>query len=431
MTKSNNIYFFPISLGCVKNQVDLEYLTHELYSFNWIPVHDPEDCDVIIINTCAFINDAKEESINMIFEMIPHKPVIVTGCLSQLFKEKLKTLIPEVNIFAGTESAIFAEQMNDAFRANKRIVMINPNHHIYREFKCRTPYNRYHAYIKISEGCDRQCSYCIIPDIRGQFRSRNEEDIIREIEELYKMGIREFEIVSEDTSLYGVDTGGRNLQSLLSSLDNLNLNNINFRLLYLYPDEHIRGIADFIADSKHFIRYLDVPFQHTSSTVLKNMQRVNINVREISAYIRERGIILRTSLMCGFPGETKNDYLDMKNYIENDYADRLGLFAYSGEDGAHSSQMKEQISNNSKSARLRELQKTVDLSMQRKMQLNLNAVKTAVFYYQDKGLYVGRLTEDMPDIDFECVSDNIMPLYECVNVKIIGCMDYIYTVERI
>lgn len=418
MKNSDNIKFFVVSLGCPKNQVDLEYMTESLHKLNWTVTADPQEADVSIINTCAFINDAKKESIEMIFEMLEYGPVIITGCLPQLYRETLKELIPEVSIFTGTESSSFTHDIDHAFRTGDSLMLVNRNEGIYREYGQRLTMSRYHTYIKISEGCSRSCSYCIIPAIRGPVRSRHIDDIKNEIIQLHKRGFREFELISEDAALYGTDRGQFRLLELIRQLDNLSLTDIRLRMMYIYPERHIEEITDAIAQSSNFIKYMDVPFQHTSRRMLKRMNRPECDIRAVSNYIRSRGIILRTSLMTGFPGESIEDYSDMKAFIKEGYADRVGIFPYSDEENTASYSMKGKLSRQAIAARYRILYSEAMKALEMKMSKYTGNAGKAVFSYRDGDYSVGRMIDDAPDIDPLCICKGEMPLYEITDVFI-------------
>lgn len=431
MKNSNKVKFFLISLGCPKNQVDIEYLAHMLGTLNWSICLDPQEADVSIINTCAFINDAKEESIEMIFEMLNYGPVIVTGCLPQLYGAKLRDLMPEISIFTGTESTLFAKDIDRAFREKNAIMLINNNQTPYNEFTGRMTLSRYHAYIKISEGCSRACSYCIIPRIRGPVRSRMPENIKKEIEYLYSKGFREFELVSEDAALYGADLGNYSMTGLINYLDEMDLEGLQLRLMYIYPDSSIRDIADAIAGSRHFIRYMDVPFQHVSQSMLERMNREIADIRSISEYITKKGILLRTSLMTGFPGETYTDYKNMKQYIIEGYADRVGIFKYSDEGNTRSAGMKGKLSRNSISARHRVLYSEAMKILDIKMREHIGNTENAVFYYRDGDYSIGRLMEDAPEIDPLCIYKGHTELNSPVYVNVCDVSNLNYVCEVI
>ncbi len=428
MKNIKTIKYFPITLGCVKNQIDMEYMCGELNTKKWVMVYNPESADVIIINTCSFINDAKEESLNMILEMLEIRPVIVTGCLSQKYGEKLQSLIPEVSIFTGTESAQFADRIDISFRKKDRIILLNRNNKEYKEQKRQFVFGGFHTYIKLSEGCDRTCSYCIIPKIRGPYRSRSISSIINEIELLYKKGFREFNLVSEDSSLYGIDNyKKKKLPKLVEAIEKIGFNNAYFRLLYYYPDREIYDIADFISESKSFIKYIDIPFQHVSSKILRSMKRDIIDPREICNYIKRKGLIIRSSLMTGFPGEMLSDYIDLKHFIKDGYIDKIGIFIFSPEEGTGAFKMK-QISKRTALRRYETLKNISENIMEIKMKEKIGETVKAIVNISEKDTSYGRLIEDMQDTDMELIiSSGNLPLFTELNIKIknVESMTYI------
>ena len=428
MKNIKSIKYFPITLGCVKNQIDMEYMCGELNTKKWIMVYNPESADVIIINTCSFINDAKEESLNMILEMLEIKPVIVTGCLPQAYGEKLQSLIPEVCVFTGTESAQFADRIDISFRKKDRIILLNRNSKEYKEQKRQFVFGGFHTYIKLSEGCDRTCSYCIIPKIRGPYRSRSMNSIIDEIGLLYKKGFREFNLVSEDSSLYGSDNyKKKKLLKLLEAIEKIGFNDAYFRLLYYYPDREIYNIVDFISESKSFIKYIDIPFQHVSSKILRSMKRDIIDPRKICNYIKKKGLIVRSSLMTGFPGEMLSDYIDLKHFIKDGYIDKIGIFIFSPEEGTGAFKMK-QISKRTALRRYETLKNISENIMEMKMRERIGETVKAIINISEKDISYGRLIEDMQDTDMELiVNAGNLPLFKELSIKIknVESMTYI------
>ncbi len=398
----NRIKFFPVSLGCVKNQVDFEYLFSQLKKFDWEKVNNVDKSDVVVINTCTFIRDAQEESINEILSYsLENKKLIVTGCLSQMYKEKLQKLFPEVEIFIGTESGKFAKEIDKMFRNKQKGVLVN-NSCEYNEFPDRDPINKFHTYIKISEGCDRKCSFCLIPQIRGKYRSRKIDNIIKEVKDLYKKGFREFNIISEDTSLYGIDLyGKREIVHLIKELDRLRYRDIYFRLLYVYPDENVYEIIDVISKSKHFIKYIDVPLQHISKKILKKMGRVYIDAYKFAKYVKMKNLILRSSFIVGFPNETEKDFLELYNFIKEGFIDKLGIFTYSRQENTKSYNFNNRIHYKTAEKRRKLLFQLQEDIVYEKMKKYIGENKKAVLYEYDNENkeYYGRLLEDMYDID--------------------------------
>ncbi|MFO8061594.1 MAG: MiaB/RimO family radical SAM methylthiotransferase [bacterium] len=398
MRESNSsISFYPLSLGCVKNQTDFEYLAGALSRYNWSMTEDPSSADVIIINTCSFIEDAREESIEEIFTFVSEKPVIVTGCLFQRYPG-ITEEIPEVKIFAGIEPARFAGDIDSAFRNNEAVSLIESDT-VYCEQEKREPFSRYHTYIKISEGCDRRCSFCAIPSIRGRYRSRETGNIIKEVRRLYSEGFREFNLISEDTSLYGSDSGKTDITGLIRKLNEIGLEGIWFRLLYVYPGHNIEDIVKAIADSEHFINYIDVPFQHVSSRILKLMNRQPVDVPGISRMIKDKGLTLRSTLMTGFPTETEGEFNAMADFVAQSYIDKLGLFRYCDEENTPAEQLEGKIDNNIKNRRLETLLDIQEEIAYENMMKNKGRIVRAVFHEKAGESYMGRLLEDMYETD--------------------------------
>ena len=393
----SNITFYPLSLGCVKNQTDFEYLAGALSRYNWSMTEDPSSADVIIINTCSFIEDAREESIEEIFTFVSEKPVIVTGCLFQRYPG-IAEEIPEVRIFAGIEPARFAGDIDRAFRNNEAVSLIESDT-VYCEQESRKPFSRYHTYIKISEGCDRRCSFCAIPSIRGKYRSRETDNIIEEVRHLYSEGFREFNLISEDTSLYSSDSSKTDITGLIRKLNDIGLEDIWFRLLYVYPGHNIEDIVQAIADSEHFINYIDVPFQHVSNRILKLMNRIPVDVQGISRMIKDKGLTLRSTLMTGFPTETEEEFNAMADFVSQSNIDKLGLFRYCDEENTPAEQLDEKIDNDIKNRRLEILLDIQEENAYSNMMKNKGRIIKAIFHEKAGDRYIGRLLEDMYETD--------------------------------
>ncbi|MBQ7960779.1 MAG: 30S ribosomal protein S12 methylthiotransferase RimO [Clostridia bacterium] len=349
------------SLGCSKNLVDAEEMMGLLEDNGFELVADEEDADIMIVNTCAFIDDAKQESIDCIMDHIEYKKqdssriLVVTGCMSQRYKEEILTEIPEVDIVVGTNdygrlaeiiksytkerSEIYCSDVLSGEKPMRRVVT--------------TP--SYMAYLKIAEGCDNHCTYCIIPSIRGKYRSRTIEDIVAEAKTLAEKGVRELVVIAQDTTRYGMDIYGEySLPRLLNEL--CEIDGIHWiRLHYCYPELVTDELIDTVAKQEKVCNYFDIPIQHCNDRILKLMGR-KTNKAEITALIkklRERipDAVIRTTLIAGFPGETEEEFDELREFVTDAEFDRLGVFAYSQEEGTAAARLDGQLDEEEKKNR--------------------------------------------------------------------------------
>ncbi len=407
---------FYVSLGCDKNLVDSEKMLGMLQDENYEFTDDESAADIIIINTCAFINDAKEESINTIIELAKQKEtgnckkLIVTGCLAQRYKEEIKAELPEVDLIYGMSD--YSEKHVTA----KRVVTTGGHY----------------AHLKIAEGCDKYCTYCIIPKLRGHYRSYPMEQLINEAKALAEGGVKELILVAQETTLYGVDLyGEKKLHELLSQL--CKISGIQWiRILYCYPEEIYEELIQVIKEEKKICHYLDIPIQHASDRVLKRMNR-RTNKAELIAKInrlREEipDIALRTTLIAGFPGETEEDHEELMEFIDEMEFERLGVFTYSPEEGTPAADMPDQIEDEVKEDRrdaLMELQQDIssDLSQNKIGRIVTVMIEGKV---ADENAYVGRTYMDAPGIDgyiFVNTDEQLMSGDFC-KVKVTGALEY-------
>ena len=341
---------FYVSLGCDKNLVDSEKMLGMLHEAHYELTDNEYEADVIIVNTCAFIGDAKEESINNIIEMGKLKEtgkckkLIVTGCLAQRYKEEIKKELPEVDMVFG-----MSDYKPDMIKA-KRIVTTGGHY----------------AHLKIAEGCDKYCTYCIIPMLRGHYRSYPMEDLVKEAEALVEDGVKELVLVAQETTLYGVDLYGKKmLHELLRKL--CRINGLRWiRIMYCYPEEIYDELIQVMKEEPKICHYLDIPIQHASDNILKRMNRKTnrAELTERIAKLREEipDIALRTSLIAGFPGETEEDHEELMEFIDEIEFTRLGVFTYSAEEGTKAAEMEEQVPDEVKEERrdrLMELQQEI------------------------------------------------------------------------
>lgn len=343
-----------ISLGCAKNLVDSEMILGMLDASNFKIVNTIEDSDIIIVNTCGFIEDSKKESIENILDVIKYgKKVVVTGCLVERYEDELKESIPEVDLWVSiSEYAKLNELLEDLLKKEVEIDKINP-------FVRMLSTPEYMAYLRISEGCNNCCAYCAIPLIRGHFRSRPLDDLLLEASLLEKKGIKELALISQDTTRYGSDfNNGTNIVTLLKEI--LKFEGFkSIRLLYLYPDEISDELIDFIKDNPRIAPYFDIPLQHSSNNVLKRMLRrgTQEDYQKLIDKIRSKipHAILRTTYIVGFPGESDDDFVNLIAFTKKNKFDHMGAFKYSREDGTKAYEYGNQVSEALKVARLNKI----------------------------------------------------------------------------
>lgn len=426
-----------ISLGCPKNLVDSEIMLG-LLKKDYEITNDPKTADVLIVNTCGFIESAKQESIDTILEMAKYKEenaeiLIVTGCMAQRYKESIIEEIPEVDAVVGTgKYTEIAQVINRAYEGHKEILIDNIESESLLESDRVLTTEKGMAYLKIAEGCDNHCTYCIIPSLRGKFRSRTIETIVKEAEDLSKNGVKELILVAQDTTRYGIDLyGEKRLVELIRELSKID--EIEWiRLLYCYPEEIDDKLIDELAGNPKVCKYLDIPIQHASEKVLKIMGRrgSHKDTLEVLSKIRARvpEVMLRTSIIVGFPGETEEDFEILKEFVKDFKFDRLGVFEYSKEEDTPAAKMKGQIPQKVKQDR-RELL----MSLQQAITASINntrigkVYKTIVEDVSDDGIfYYGRTYSEAPDIDGLVYFTSQEPLEagEFVNVKILNIDNY-------
>ena len=350
-----------VSLGCSKNLVDTEMMIGVFEKENFKIVNDPKDADIIVVNTCGFIGKAKEEAINTLLEMAEYKKkrckyLVATGCLVERYKEELKKEMPEVDLFIKfSDYSTFWQQIveglhldlikNDNVKDYERLDFNN------REISTGNNY----AYLRIADGCDNFCTFCAIPYIRGRFKSRTEEDIIKEAEILVNKGIRELIVIAQDTTKYGVDIYGKPmLADLLHKLSKIN--GVEWiRFLYSYPETITDELIEEVKNNDKICKYFDIPIQHISDNILKKMNRKttkNSIINLIETLRKEiPNVIIRSTLMVGFPGETDEDFKELCDFVKWAKFDKLGCFSYSKEEGTAAAKMQNQVKANVKKAR--------------------------------------------------------------------------------
>ena len=407
-----------ITLGCSKNTVDSEVLSGHLKAAHLELTDDPKKASSIIINTCGFIDLAKEESVNTILEAAALKrkgkiqTLIVAGCLSERYGEELRKEIPEVDHFFGTE----------AYGNILKVLSPDLKYALMGERVLSTP--KHYAYIKISEGCDNPCSFCAIPLMRGKHRSKQVEDIVREAQALTRQGVKEIILVAQDSTAYGLDIyGKRSLDVLLRALSDVSGAEW-IRLMYAYPTKFPKEILPVIAERDNICSYIDMPLQHISTNVLKSMRRgiTRRATEELIHIIKDTvpDITLRTTFIVGYPGETEQDFAELCEFVSNGFIDRVGVFTYSQEDDTYAYILGDPIAQEVKDERrtiLMDIQK--GLSLQRNQALIGTQVK-AIVEQEINGEYQCRTESDAPEVDNELYvrTEQKLSIGDFINVEI-------------
>lgn len=436
-----------ISLGCDKNLVDSQVMLGLISKAGFTIVTAEEEADLIIINTCCFIKDALNESIETIIEVSKYKEhgnckgIIVTGCLAERYKNEFFESLPEVSAIVGVKAYEGIAGVLKDVLSGKRIARFEEISTPCDENLCleREGGASHLAYLKISEGCNNRCTYCIIPSLRGPYISRSIESLIKEAEELAKNGTRELMLVAQDTGYYGVDIyGERKLYELLDKLCEIeDLDRI--RVLYCYPENINDELIEVMSRQNKICNYLDMPIQHASDSVLKRMGR-KTDIKSIEEKIRKLrekipDISIRTSLITGFPGETEEDFEKLLKFVERIRFDRLGVFAYSREDGTPAAKLPSQIPARVKNKRrnaVMRLQKKISAGKNREF-LNKTFEIMVDGKISDENIYIGRSFRDAPDIDGLTFFESFRELLsgDIVNVKITKTGDYDLTGEEV
>lgn len=428
-----------VSLGCDKNLVDTEYMLGLLEKEGFSFTDEAGEADVIVINTCCFINDAKEESIQTILEMADYKDagsckaLLVTGCLAQRYQDEIRKEIPQVDAILGTNSyEAIATAVKEALSGH-HYALYQPLEGLPKLTVTRSlTTGGHYAHLKIAEGCDKHCTYCIIPKIRGRYRSVPMEELIHQAEELADAGVKELILVAQETTLYGVDLyGEKSLHRLLDALNEIP--GIQWiRILYCYPEEIYEELIQSIKRNEKVCHYLDMPIQHVNNEILKRMGRrtTKEDLTGILCHLREEipDIALRTTLICGFPGETTEAHEELMYFLNEMEFDRLGAFTYSREEDTPAAEFPDQIPEETKSdwqAEVMELQQEIIFDK------NEALIGTEVWVMVEgrvdgENAYVGRTYRDAPDIDgyvFLNTDEELMS-GAFVQVRITGALDY-------
>ncbi len=415
-----------ITLGCSKNMVDSEALGGQLLANGIDVTHENRkpDHNIVVVNTCGFIDKAKEESVNTILQQVELKrrgkldKVFVTGCLSERYRENLLDEIPEVDAWFGTmELPLILKQFNADYKAE-----------LVGERLLATP--KHYAYLKISEGCNRTCSFCAIPLMRGGHVSKTIEEVVAEAKRLVSMGVKEIMLIAQELTYYGLDIYKKralpDLLKYLSDIEGLHW----IRLHYAYPSKFPMEILDVMRERENICNYLDMPLQHISDNMLKAMKRqiTRAEITDLIAGIRDRvpGICIRTTLIAGFPGETRDDVEDLKQFLVDTRLDRVGIFTYSHEENTSAFELADTLSSEEKEARAQEI-----MEVQQEISYEINQEKVGKTFKvivdkKEAGRYLARTEFDSVEVDNEVVitSKKALPIGDFVNVKITKAFDY-------
>ena len=423
-----------VSLGCSKNTVDSEVMLGLLRDKGYNIVSDPAKADVIIVNTCGFIESAKQESIDTIFEMAEFKKtgrlkkLIVTGCLSQRYPNELYEGFPEVDAFMGVNDfENLPDLLEKALKGERPLRCETSNKFPKVERMLTTP--PFSAYVKISDGCDNKCTYCAIPLIRGKYVSRPYEDIMEECRDLAKKGVTELTFIAQDTSRYGNDLPGKPL--LLKKLlhEASEIPGIHWvRVLYCYPDTVNEELLREIHDNPKIAPYLDLPLQHIDDTMLKSMNRrgSSLHIRNLLKLCRKYGILVRTTMMVGFPGETDEQFETLLSFVKEARFERLGAFTYSPEDGTVGAEMEGQVDEEVKNRRLDALMMTQQAISLEVCKARVGKTYEAVIEGYEDGAYIARSIYESPESDgiIRVESDEELTVGQYINVRITDCDAY-------
>ena len=398
-----------ISLGCNKNRVDTETALGLLKEKGFVITNDPAEADVLLVNTCGFIDPAKEESVNTILDMAEYKKtcrckvLVVTGCLSQRYSGDLLKDIPEIDVLLGVNQYAELPAAIEKALQSERPCLCSDDFSYYEHDRILTTPG-YSAYIRIGEGCSNRCTFCAIPMIRGPYRSRDEKAILREISSLAGSGVREHILVAQDTTRYGTEdhphTTLPDLMRKAAAIDGVDW----LRVLYCYPDETNDELLDVLADTDNVCPYLDIPVQHINADLLRRMHRrgTREDILRCVRGARARNLTLRTSLIVGFPGETEDQFRELLDFVEETEFDRLGAFAYSPEEGTPAAKMPDQIPEEIKQERLDRL-----MTLQQKISLKRNLARVGsveqvlVTDTDGRGNVLGRSCREAPETDGE------------------------------
>ena len=432
--KENRLEIGVVSLGCPKNLVDSEVMMGLIKERQWTITN----ADVIIVNTCGFIESAKTESINTILQMAeykkdePHRTLIVTGCLGQRYADELFADLPEVDAIIGTECYDQIGSVIDRVEAGERFTLLKPPQKYTQKAKRVLTTPQYTAYLKIAEGCNNRCHYCAIPLIRGEHRSVPMEELEEEARKLAAQGVRELMVIAQDTTYYGIDLYGRRaLGELLQRL--CRIDGIEWiRLHYAYPAAFPADVIDTMASEPKICKYLDIPFQHISDAQLRSMRRrhTKAEAMELIRRLREAvpDLALRTTLLVGYPGETEDDFAQLLDFVREVRFERLGVFAYSEEEGTYSArELRDDVPEAVKQERVERvmaLQNGISLENNRR---RVGRTERVIIDSRQGDFYVGRTQYDSPEVDQEILipaADRRLLRGRFYDVRITSAADY-------
>ena len=436
---------FISTLGCAKNLVDSEMMLGTLVKNDYVQTGSIMDADIAIVNTCGFIEAAKEESINEILELAQYKErgnlkyLIVTGCLAQRYSDELLSEIPEIDIVLGTTSFdMILEKIEELKGGIRSSLITDIDKHIAEEIPRSLLTDTFSAYIKIAEGCDNHCTYCIIPKLRGKYRSRRQEDILKEARQLAKNGVKELIVIAQDTTKYGLDIYGKkaisDLMRELNEIEGLKW----IRILYSYPEDVDAEFVKAVKECEKVLPYFDMPVQHANDAILKLMnrktskQQIKENIDRIRKEIPEASI--RTSIIVGFPTETQEQFDELCEFVKEVKFDRLGVFAYSREEDTPAAILEGQIDEDIKQERknrLMEIQQGI--SYEKNKTFVESTLEVMIDEKVEDGLYEGRSYRDMMEIDglVFVKTEKDLKKGQFVNVKITEALEYDLTGELI
>lgn len=434
------------SLGCAKNLVDSEIMMGLLDKYNYQLTDEKKMADIIIVNTCGFIEAAKQESIDTIIELGKYKEegnckiLVVAGCLGERYSNELLEELPEVDAIIGTGNyPEIIQIIDEALRGNRISKSGDMNVKISEDLPRLLATPKYSAYLKIADGCDNCCTYCIIPKLRGSYRSRDMESIINEAQAMVKSGVKELILIAQDTTRYGIDLYGEyKLAYLLSQL--CTIEDLKWvRILYCYPDEISEELIEVIAKEEKICNYLDMPIQHCNNEVLKRMNRKTSKEHIISVIQRLRkkipDIALRTSLIVGFPGETDEQFKELVSFVEEMKFDKLGVFTYSQEEDTPAAKLEDQLDES-----LKEIRRDEIMLIQKDISLKKNREKIGMVCdilveekLEEENVYIGRTIYDAPEIDGIVYFSTALLLNpgDFVKVRITDALEYDLTGEMI
>ncbi len=422
-----------INHGCAKNLVDSELMLGKLIQNGYKITLDETKADIVIINTCSFINDAEKESVKSIFDMInAGKKIVITGCLPQKYKKELQELIPEALAFLGTSDIDKIVDVIKKITKDKKTryeVNENPEYNYPEDVKRQQITMGASSYIKIAEGCNFNCGYCIIPQLRGPYKSRKIENIVKEAKELAQKGVNEIVLIAQDTTSYGKDIYGKpSLKELL-----IELNRIEelswIRIMYTYPSFITDELLETINKLDKVVKYIDIPLQHVSQNMLEAMNRPVIDNRKLIKKIRKLipSVAIRTTFIVGYPGETEEDFQELYNFIKEMKIDKLGVFEFSREKNTKAYKLRPQIPAKIKKQRKKQL-----MELQQKVSKEINhkligkKIDCIIEAINSDGMVVGRTYKDAPEVDGLVFIDTKTPVTpgDIITVKITGAVEY-------